>query len=491
MALARRLTLPLAYAILLLLTGGPAAACAPVHRDRWARRLLQDDAAEASPHASPAVATAPSPATGPVDGSTIILDEVVDQKCSMMHHALVAGDVLRPGAANLQSDETACCRSCLADDRCTAWVYCPNPAGCNASEAAAAAAAASSADGAAAPVRRDTTDPSPAPSPAAADEAFGATLFLPHRGCRLLSIPAFRLRKDSPQVVAKGEGVPYVSGTPVSIVLPALPGFSVRPGTETQAGLGYKCEGSLLLHSCMLQAPVQDLAAMCNADPMCKAFVYLPDGLDSLSEPIGIFKGGPNIRSLPVSALQHNPSTALYIKDGVETTASGPDLLPPAQDGSGSGGGSNNDVLWIVLPTVLAAALFMLGGVAFYAAVAMRRATAQRAVAAAQAEQQQKAAAPARLPSGKLSAGQQQQQQQQVGGVPPLLMHAVKPLPPDSGGSGGSASPSEAGNSPSAASACSTGSVQCPQCGTSLSIRYRRVQQASGQPPTPAAPPSS
>lgn len=47
------------------------------------------------------------------------------------------------------------------------------------------------------------------------------------------------------------------AGTPVSIVLPALPGFSVRPGTETQAGLGYKCEGSLLLHSCMLQAPVQ------------------------------------------------------------------------------------------------------------------------------------------------------------------------------------------------------------------------------------------
>lgn len=43
----------------------------------------------------------------------------------------------------------------------------------------------------------------------------------------------------------------------MSIVLPALPGFSVRPGTETQAGLGYKCEGSLLLHSCLLQAPVE------------------------------------------------------------------------------------------------------------------------------------------------------------------------------------------------------------------------------------------
>jgi hypothetical protein len=72
--------------------------------------------------------------------------------------------------------------------------------------------------------------------------------------------------------------------------------------------------------------------------------------------------------------------------------------------------------------------------------------------------------------------------------VPPLVLHAVKPSPPDSGGSGGSATPSEAGHSPSAASACSTGSVQCPQCGSSLSIRYRRIQSGLGQPPTPAAP---
>ncbi|PRW21145.1 serine threonine- kinase receptor R831 [Chlorella sorokiniana] len=465
----------------LVLVGGAAAACGPAHTERLGRRLLQGDAASPSLPASSGAVPAPSPDAAPT-GSTIIVDEVVDQKCSMMHRALVAGTVLRAGAVNMQSDETACCRSCLADDRCTAWVYCPDPAGCNATEAAAAAAAAASS--ATAPVRRDTTDAPVAPSPAAEEEASGATLFLPHRGCRLLSIPAFRLRKDSPQVVAKGTGVPYISGTPVSLVLPALPGFSVRPGTETQAGLGYKCEGSLLLHSCMLQAPVEELAAMCNADPMCKAFVYLPNGLDSLSEPIGIFKGGPSIRSLPVSALQHNPSTALYIKDGVETTAGGPDL---AQQGAGSSGSSSrSEVLWIVLPVVLAAALFMLGGVAFYAAIAMRRAAAQRTVAAAAADQQQpKAAAPS---SKSLGAGQQPQQ---AGGVPPLVLHAVKPSPPDSGGSGGSATPSEAGHSPSAASACSTGSVQCPQCGSSLSIRYRRIQSGLGQPPTPAAPRSS
>lgn len=129
-----------------------------------------------------------------------------------MQRALVAGDVLRPGASNLQSDETACCRSCLADDRCTAWVYCPDPAGCNATEAAAAAAAAGSTGGTAAPVRRDSAGAPAAASPEAEEEAEGRSLYLPHNGCRLLSIPAFRLRKDSPQVVAKGEGVPYISG---------------------------------------------------------------------------------------------------------------------------------------------------------------------------------------------------------------------------------------------------------------------------------------
>lgn len=242
-----------------LAAGGAAAACTPVHNAALGRRLLQGDVA------APAAAAAASPASAPADGSTIIVDEVVDQselavagllcasaqmlpgctaasgwrrpgcrhapqllaqphvrrppprrrppaaECSMMHRALVAGDVLRPGAANLQSDETACCRSCLADDRCTAWVYCPDPAGCNATEAAAAAAAASGDAAAAAPVRRDGAS-SPAPAPAAEDEAEGRSLYLPHRGCRLLSIPAFRLRKDSPQVVAKGPGVPYISG---------------------------------------------------------------------------------------------------------------------------------------------------------------------------------------------------------------------------------------------------------------------------------------
>ncbi len=43
----------------------------------------------------------------------------------------------------------------------------------------------------------------------------------------------------------------------MSIRLPAFPGYSLRPGTDTVAGLGYSCNGSLLLYSCILQGTVQ------------------------------------------------------------------------------------------------------------------------------------------------------------------------------------------------------------------------------------------
>ena len=39
----------------------------------------------------------------------------------------------------------------------------------------------------------------------------------------------------------------------MSFDLPILPGYSVRTGKETVFGLGYQCEESLLLHSCLLK----------------------------------------------------------------------------------------------------------------------------------------------------------------------------------------------------------------------------------------------
>ena len=115
----------------------------------------------------------------------------------MMHHALVAGSVLLQGGDNLQADEAACCASCLNHAACTAWVYCPREGGCAAAGAAANTTL----------VRRGAGEL----PPLAQGEARGQ-LQLPHRGCRLLAIEAFRLRKTSPQILAKGPGVDFVSG---------------------------------------------------------------------------------------------------------------------------------------------------------------------------------------------------------------------------------------------------------------------------------------
>ena len=123
-----------------------------------------------------------------------------------MHRALVAGAVLVPAPDNLQPDPVACCQSCLANAACTAWVYCPVDGGCTADESrvlATAEAAANSSSGAA----RTAADAAHVPMPHTAGE-----LWAPYHGCRLLSLPAFTLSKDSPQIVAKGGAVPFISG---------------------------------------------------------------------------------------------------------------------------------------------------------------------------------------------------------------------------------------------------------------------------------------
>lgn len=43
----------------------------------------------------------------------------------------------------------------------------------------------------------------------------------------------------------------------MEIVLPALPGYSVRAGTDMMPGLSYACPDSLLAHSCLLQGSVE------------------------------------------------------------------------------------------------------------------------------------------------------------------------------------------------------------------------------------------
>lgn len=445
----------------------------------------------------------------------------------MMHHALVAGQVLKLGSENLQDSEAECCKSCLDTARCTAWVYCPRPGGCAADASLVTL------------VRRDSGTAS-APTP----EDQLRQLQLPSRGCRLLSIPAFRLHKDSPQILANGTEVPFVSGarqgavawpgvrlhvplapprtprcaaahacpclrrapplcagTPVTITLPVLPGYSVRPGTDTASGLGYKCAESLLSHSCLLQGTVKELAAQCTADPLCKAFVYLPNGVDSLSEPIGILKGGPGVTSLSVADMTPNPSTALYIDLSVETTLGGPAEGSDQADGHADADADACDCsgispLWLVLPCAIAAILAVMAGYALYMVVCMRQQVQQVAEAAPVAKgvgiggSSSGSASPRGGSSGKPSPPMS-------GAAPPATLPPLglrKPSPPTSncsepGGHSGGSTPSMASGS---GDSCSSSSVQCPQCGTSLNIRYR-MQQRAAAPASPAraVPPSS
>ncbi|KAL4420462.1 hypothetical protein ABPG75_010118 [Micractinium tetrahymenae] len=421
-----------------------AATAAAPYDPRTRHRLLLDGPAP------PLDAAAPAPA------ADTIIETLVDQKCSVMPHALITGEVLLLGSENPQPDDVACCASCLNHEGCTAWVYCPVEGGCTVEGSAITLVASSS---------------GLAPAPTAEEQ--WRQLQLPYLGCRLLSIPAFTLHKDSPQILAKGPAVQFVSGTPVSIRLPAFPGYSLRPGTDTVAGLGYKCEGSLLLYSCILQGSVQDLAAICDADPLCKAFVYLPNGVDSLSEPIGVFKGGASVETIDISQLAANPATALYIKSSVLTTAGTP---PKRKDHSRS----STSVLWIVLPTVLAVTLLTVVAVVWATLVMRKQARKQQAMAAAaaarQTQQKQRQAAARAKPGGGAAPASAP-----ASGSSPFASLTVRLLKGSPPGSGSSCE--EKGSSHGSATSygtCVTG-VPCPNCGATLGISCRHLQP----PPSP------
>lgn len=111
-----------------------------------------------------------------------------------MHNALITGEVLLMGSDNPQPDELSCCASCLEREGCTAWVYCPVKGGCTAEGSSISL------------VSNGSTGLVPAP------EEQKRQLQLPYLGCRLLSIPAFTLHTDSPQILAKGPAVQFSSG---------------------------------------------------------------------------------------------------------------------------------------------------------------------------------------------------------------------------------------------------------------------------------------
>ncbi|KAI3430779.1 hypothetical protein D9Q98_009191 [Chlorella vulgaris] len=421
------------------------------------RRSLLASPPSAAPAPAPSPAAAAPELVSNASQAEAIIETLVYQKCSVMHHALLSGPELVSAAANLQPDAFACCQSCLQHpDNCTAWVYCPLQGGCHA----------------------PTTN---ATLTAVAGDSL-LQLWEPYQGCRLLSPQAFALQSNSPQIIARGIEVPHVAGIPVVVNLPVLPNYSVRPGTDVARGLGYSCDDSVLLSTCMRRGTAEELAAACTDDPLCAAFVFLPNGLDSMSSPLGIFKGGHTVHSLPLGAIKPNPNTALYIKSSVEVTTlpwGGGSAAAVQCDYADAGyQGSRScsckaHTLWIVLPTLLAAALVMVAAVAGYATIAIRQQAREREAAAAAA-----AAAGSSRQSGKGSPPPSSSQAAALQAVVPgppvalpacLTLHLLKPSPPGSANSDRSAASGASGGSSRTSCGTSAG-VACPQCGATLGL---------------------
>ncbi|GAB4820305.1 hypothetical protein N2152v2_007351 [Parachlorella kessleri] len=277
--------------------------------------------------------------------------DLVDKECVVMQDAWFDGPAIPPGKGGggvLQvSSPLECCKACFEDKRCSVWTFCSQPRGC-------------ALEGPSGPPRQ-----------------------LPAGGCRLVTLPNFHpIVNSSTSFRVVGPDVPFTSGAPVTLTLPKIPHYHINPGVDLNNNFDYRCPTlSLRSDVCEVVGSAQDLARMCDADPQCKAFVYLPGGLDFKSAPVGVLKGGLGVDTIPLSALAVNPSTALFMKD---TVAYG---TPPGS-AAGSGGGGKSVAVYIVVPI---AAVVAAAGLALLVLVAWRL-------------RSQKVASSDRLPAASLTA---------------------------------------------------------------------------------------
>jgi hypothetical protein len=91
----------------------------------------------------------------------------------------------------------------------------------------------------------------------------------------------------------------------------------------------YACADSLTPGSCILRGTPQELAPRCNADPLCRAMIYLANGRDYLGPNLTDLKGGEGVM-LDAASSTLNQNAAAYLK-----LASPP---PSSQEGGGLSG---------------------------------------------------------------------------------------------------------------------------------------------------------
>lgn len=264
-----------------------------------------------------------------IDGGTIVRECVVRQNLTVL-----SATTLLPGRENIQPSRTACCSSCFEMAECKAWSYCEQRVGCE------------------------------LPSQFTSNLINSALLngSLPYQGCRLLDFKgSFSNLNESSELVARN--VPFVSGRRVELLLPAIPGYMVYPNEDLGGQFNYPCVFSPNSQRCQVFGSVSEISDICNADPRCSGFIFIPAVSGVGEQDFGVLKGGASTELISIDALQPNSlaNTYLLTEDGFERN----------REANDSDSGTN--ILWIILPTIAGALLLaMLVAAVFFAVLSKR-----------------------------------------------------------------------------------------------------------------------
>ena len=264
-----------------------------------------------------------------IDGGTIVRECVVRQNLTVL-----SATTLLSGTSNIQPSRTACCSSCFDMAECKAWSYCEQREGCD------------------------------LPSQFTSN-LINSTILngsLPYQGCRLLDFRgSFSNLNESSELVARN--VPFVSGRRVELLLPAIPGYMVFPNKDLGGQFNYPCVFSPNSQRCQVFGSVSEISDICNADPRCSGFIFIPAVSGAGEQDFGVLKGGASTDVIPMEALQPNSlaNTYLLTEDGFERNRETNDS------------DSGTDILWIILPTIAGALLLaMLVATVFFAVLSKR-----------------------------------------------------------------------------------------------------------------------
>jgi len=271
---------------------------------------------------------------------------------------------------NLKSTARECCASCLEEEKCNAWQWCPVEIGCSYGNTSSAA------------------------SSAVSNTSF------PYLGCQLLNLEGFsNYLFDMTNVVSRGEAVPFVAGAPLNLTVVEVDGYDSFVGNELGGRFDFECiellDGVDIVgenitydssprYGCMVSAGAEEVASICTAlgDGRCVAFDYYPNGFDPwgvlgeklgavpLAGPVGVLKTGDVAESF-LAEVDLNPNSVVYVKSGVLPAGASSESGGISDGGRGDAltGGSDGDggvstavivVVSVIVGLIVIAGLFLM-----------------------------------------------------------------------------------------------------------------------------------